>query len=103
MQPLQNEIERLFALGAQAKSEPSAREVFLEFRSSLSRGKVRAAEKRGNQWYANVWVKRLRWAPTQPYPSWIKTPSLPAAGTLAMAFVSSREAPRCAKALMWRP
>src|SRR5260370_7130208 len=58
MQPLQNEIERLFALGAQAKSESSAREVFLEFRSSLSRGKIRAAEKRGNQWYANVWVKQ---------------------------------------------
>src|SRR5260370_3045694 len=58
MQPLQNEIERVFALGALAKSESSAREVFLEFRSSLSRGKIRAAEKRGNQWYANVWVKQ---------------------------------------------
>jgi 2,3,4,5-tetrahydropyridine-2-carboxylate N-succinyltransferase len=58
MQPLQTEIERLFALGAQAKSEPSAHETFLEFRSSLSRGKIRAAEKRGNQWCANVWVKQ---------------------------------------------
>jgi len=57
MQSLQHEIERLFALGAQAKAEPSAHEVFLEFRSSLSRGKIRAAEKRGNQWQANVWVK----------------------------------------------
>src|SRR5260370_38751960 len=58
MQALQDAIERVFALGAQAKSEASAREVFLEFRSSLSRGKIRAAEKRGNQWYANVWVKQ---------------------------------------------
>src|SRR5579859_23265 len=58
MQPLQNEIERLCALGAQAKSDTSAREIFLEFRSSLSRGKIRAAEKRGNQWHENVWVKQ---------------------------------------------
>src|SRR5579859_5552680 len=58
MQPLQNEIERLCALGAQAKSDTSAREIFLEFRSSLSRGKIRAAEKHGQEWHANVWVKQ---------------------------------------------
>ena len=58
MQPLQAEIERLFALGAQAKTEPSARETFLEFRAALSRGKIRAAEKRGHEWHANVWVKQ---------------------------------------------
>jgi 2,3,4,5-tetrahydropyridine-2-carboxylate N-succinyltransferase len=58
MQPLQTEIERLFALGAQAKAEPSARETFLEFRAALSRGKIRAAEKRGHEWQVNVWVKQ---------------------------------------------
>jgi 2,3,4,5-tetrahydropyridine-2-carboxylate N-succinyltransferase len=57
MQSLQGEIERLFALGAMAKSEPSAHETFLEFRAALSRGKIRAAEKRGHEWHANVWVK----------------------------------------------
>src|SRR5260370_9821978 len=57
MQSLQDEIERLVTLGAQAKTEPSAHETFLEFRAALSRGKIRAAEKRGNQWHANVWVK----------------------------------------------
>ncbi|HLQ52364.1 MAG TPA: 2,3,4,5-tetrahydropyridine-2,6-dicarboxylate N-succinyltransferase [Terriglobales bacterium] len=58
MQPLQTEIERLFALGAQAKADPSARELFLNFRSALSRGKIRAAEKHGHDWHANVWVKQ---------------------------------------------
>ena len=58
MQSLQQEIERLFALGPKAKDDPSATEVFLEFRSALSRGKVRAAEKRGAHWHTNGWVKQ---------------------------------------------
>src|SRR5260370_304317 len=58
MQPSENGIERCFALGAQARSESCARGFLIELRSSLSRGKIRAAEKRGNQWYANVWVKQ---------------------------------------------
>lgn len=58
MQSLQQEIERLFALGAMAKAEPSANEVFLEFRAALSKGKVRAAEKRGSHWHTNAWVKQ---------------------------------------------
>lgn len=58
MQSLQQEIERLFALGPKAKDESSAHEAFLEFRSALSRGKIRAAEKRGNQWHTNAWVKQ---------------------------------------------
>src|SRR5205809_2057954 len=58
MQPLQTAIDRLFALGAQAKADPSARELFLNSRSALSRGKIRAAEKHGHDWHANVWVKQ---------------------------------------------
>lgn len=55
---LQNAIERLFALGAQAKQDPDARRVFTEFRNALTQGKVRAAEKVNGRWQTNVWVKQ---------------------------------------------
>jgi len=58
MQSLQQEIERLFALGPNAKDEPSANEAFLELRAALSQGRIRAAEKRGNSWHTNAWVKQ---------------------------------------------
>ena len=58
MQPLRSEIERLFAAGADAKNDPRAGTVFRKFRESLTRGEVRAAEKRGDQWHTNVWVKQ---------------------------------------------
>src|SRR6266498_1597526 len=45
---LQNEIERLFALGMEAKKESAA----------LEAGKARAAEKRDGRWQTNVWVKQ---------------------------------------------
>jgi 2,3,4,5-tetrahydropyridine-2-carboxylate N-succinyltransferase len=57
MSDLRTEIERLFALGAEAKKEPNAMETFLAFREALSRGEIRAAEKRDGRWQANVWVK----------------------------------------------
>jgi 2,3,4,5-tetrahydropyridine-2-carboxylate N-succinyltransferase len=57
MSNLQSEIERLFALGMQAKRDPSAMEIFLAVREALSHGEVRAAEKRDGRWQANVWVK----------------------------------------------
>jgi 2,3,4,5-tetrahydropyridine-2-carboxylate N-succinyltransferase len=54
---LQPEIERLYAAGAQA-DKAEARRVFLEFREALTRGEVRAAEKSGDTWQANAWVKQ---------------------------------------------
>jgi 2,3,4,5-tetrahydropyridine-2-carboxylate N-succinyltransferase len=58
MEALRKEIERLFALGAEAKRDPAARRTFGEFRTALTRGKIRAAEKREGRWQANTWVKQ---------------------------------------------
>ena len=58
MHSLRAEIERLFALGAEAKNDARARSVFDEFLSALSAGKIRAAEKSTNGWSTNVWVKQ---------------------------------------------
>ena len=58
MHELAKEVERLFALGDDARRDPSARKIFLDFRSALTNGKVRAAEKHGKQWHTNVWVKQ---------------------------------------------
>ena len=55
MHSLQTEIERL-ASGNRVGSE--ARALFLEFRDALTRGEVRAAEKRNGEWKVNVWVKQ---------------------------------------------
>lgn len=55
MQSLQKEIERLSAV---TTSDASARKIFLQFRDALTRGEIRAAEKSGNTWKVNVWVKR---------------------------------------------
>lgn len=56
--PLQEHIDRLFSLGDQARTDPGAHDVFLSFRDALTRGEIRAAEKQGDQWHANAWVKR---------------------------------------------
>ena len=58
MDNLRIQIERLFALGTDAKNEGGALETFLVFREALSRGELRAAEKRDGRWQANVWVKQ---------------------------------------------
>lgn len=58
MHPLQAGIERLYAMGTEAKNVSGARNVFLDFREALSRGEVRAAEKTDNGWKVNVWVKQ---------------------------------------------
>ena len=58
MEALQKEIERLYALGADAKRDTAARAVFIEFRETLTKGKARAAEKQNGQWRANAWVKQ---------------------------------------------
>jgi 2,3,4,5-tetrahydropyridine-2-carboxylate N-succinyltransferase len=55
MSSLQSEIEAL----ATAKSlPPGTRETFLRFRDALTQGSIRAAEKVGNQWKVNPWVKQ---------------------------------------------
>jgi 2,3,4,5-tetrahydropyridine-2,6-dicarboxylate N-succinyltransferase len=54
---LKSAIERLFALEKIADLA-EARRVFLEFRDALTRGEIRAAEKRNGQWIVNAWVKQ---------------------------------------------
>ena len=56
MNSLQKEIERLYSPGSGA--DASAREIFLQFRDALTRGEIRAAEKSGDTWRLNVWVKQ---------------------------------------------
>ena len=58
MDNMRIEIERLYGLGMDAKDERGALETFLAFREALSRGELRAAEKRDGRWQANVWVKQ---------------------------------------------
>lgn len=58
MHSLRQEIERLFALGAEAKKDASARSTFNKFLAALSAGEIRAAEKSKDGWVANVWVKQ---------------------------------------------
>src|SRR6266487_1097748 len=55
MLSLQTEIERLTSA---EKPGPEARDVFFEFRDQLTRGQIRAAEKRDGKWKVNVWVKQ---------------------------------------------
>jgi 2,3,4,5-tetrahydropyridine-2,6-dicarboxylate N-succinyltransferase len=57
MRTLQAAIERLASLG-EVEHDPDAHKTFLEFRDALTQGKVRAAEKTGESWQANAWVKR---------------------------------------------
>lgn len=57
MEKLRADIERLAALG-DIGQDPQARPVFLVFRDALTAGKIRAAEKIGDDWTVNVWVKQ---------------------------------------------
>jgi 2,3,4,5-tetrahydropyridine-2-carboxylate N-succinyltransferase len=57
MSSLKASIERL-ASAERVESDPGARKIFLEFRDALTSGKIRAAEKRGNGWVVNTWVKQ---------------------------------------------
>jgi 2,3,4,5-tetrahydropyridine-2,6-dicarboxylate N-succinyltransferase len=59
VQKLQDEIEQLYADGTLSTIPTDrARQVFDEFRSALTRGEIRAAEKQNGQWKVNVWVKQ---------------------------------------------
>jgi 2,3,4,5-tetrahydropyridine-2,6-dicarboxylate N-succinyltransferase len=57
MSSLKAAIQRLASLG-EVESNPEARQTFLEFRTQLTQGKVRAAEKIDGCWRVNVWVKQ---------------------------------------------
>jgi 2,3,4,5-tetrahydropyridine-2-carboxylate N-succinyltransferase len=50
-------IEALSA-SAQIANASEARRAFLDFRTALTRGEVRAAEKIDNRWTTNAWVKQ---------------------------------------------
>ncbi len=58
MHSLANHIGRLFALGAEAAQDKSARAAFREFLEALTVGKVRAAAKIDGRWQVNIWVKQ---------------------------------------------
>ena len=58
MHHLQAGIERLYALGPEARNVSGARAVFTDFRDALTRGDIRAAEKIDGKWTVNVWVKQ---------------------------------------------
>ena len=56
---LQSEIERFYAAGSlQGALAAEARSVLVELRDALTRGQVRAAEKRAGRWTVNAWVKQ---------------------------------------------
>jgi 2,3,4,5-tetrahydropyridine-2-carboxylate N-succinyltransferase len=58
---LEQEIERHFAAGPEAATDPAAMTAFLALRSALERGEVRAAEPDASSltgWRVNAWVKR---------------------------------------------
>ena len=57
MSSMQSSIEHL-AAQHEAECDPEARKIFLAFRDALTRGKIRAAEKIGDKWTVNAWVKR---------------------------------------------
>jgi len=53
---LQSTVERLAA--GSAEVTPEALATFREFRTALTQGQIRAAEKRGTEWVVNAWVKQ---------------------------------------------
>ena len=58
---LQADIERFFSAGADAIGDRGAMDAFLELRSALSAGQVRAAEPDPGTalgWRVNTWVKQ---------------------------------------------
>src|SRR5438067_5512863 len=57
MHPLKSEIQRLATLPSAPKDE-SARKTFEQFRDALTRGEIRAAEKKDGHWEVNIWVKQ---------------------------------------------
>ena len=58
MHELQAEIEGFYAMGAAAVGHPKAIATFVKFREALTAGQIRAAEKAGERWRVNAWVKQ---------------------------------------------
>ncbi|HEY2496848.1 MAG TPA: 2,3,4,5-tetrahydropyridine-2,6-dicarboxylate N-succinyltransferase [Candidatus Angelobacter sp.] len=59
MHKLRSEIERLYSAGSlPVEAAGQARHIFQEFRTALTQGEVRAAEKQDGQWRVNTWVKQ---------------------------------------------
>jgi 2,3,4,5-tetrahydropyridine-2-carboxylate N-succinyltransferase len=57
MHPLKTAMERL-SLMSEVERGSEAQQLFVEFREHLTRGKIRAAEKIGDKWQVNAWVKQ---------------------------------------------
>lgn len=55
MTALKDEIERL---ASAREIDHNAKKIFLDFRDQLTRGLIRAAEKRDGRWHVNAWVKQ---------------------------------------------
>jgi 2,3,4,5-tetrahydropyridine-2-carboxylate N-succinyltransferase len=57
---LQSAIEQLSAREfiGESSARDDARRIFLDFRAALTRGEIRAAEKRDGRWLVNAWVKQ---------------------------------------------
>ena len=59
MHRLRSEIEKLYAAGSlPPEATVPARQIFQEFQEALTNGEVRAAEKHGEEWRVNAWVKQ---------------------------------------------
>jgi 2,3,4,5-tetrahydropyridine-2-carboxylate N-succinyltransferase len=59
MQKLQSEIEKYYAHGPMPPQvTQQALSVFQEFQEKLTRGELRAAERKGGRWTVNAWVKQ---------------------------------------------
>src|SRR5215467_16154721 len=59
MHPLQAQIEQLYSLPALVGPVlEEARKLFQPFREALTRGEIRAAEKKDGRWQVNAWVKQ---------------------------------------------
>jgi len=57
MDTLRSEIERLASL-SDLVSDWNTRPTFERFRDALTRGEIRAAERKNDRWEVNVWVKQ---------------------------------------------
>jgi 2,3,4,5-tetrahydropyridine-2,6-dicarboxylate N-succinyltransferase len=55
---LRADIEALYAAGPDARNSVLSRNIFERFLEALSAGQIRSAEKVGDAWRTNVWVKQ---------------------------------------------
>src|SRR5437899_6264343 len=59
MHKLRADIEHLYSSPAPTGGDAvRARRVFADFRDALTRGQIRAAEKKDGRWQVNAWVKQ---------------------------------------------